>query len=162
MSAALATVPGGSTNDAAGSPDALVVPSRLLGPVLVSRDALVAMPAGLYGFEHCRSYALIPAGRDGLWWMQSVEREALIFLLADPFVFFPGHAVDVPPAELSALGATEETVLTAFVIVTLPARDGEGASANLRAPLVLDAERKVARQIVLGDEALSVTAALNL
>src|SRR5438105_3286194 len=94
--------------------------------------------------------------------LQSAEREDLVFLLADPFAFFPGYEVDVSPAELAPLGATETTPLMVLVIVTLPARAGDAPSANLRAPLVLNPERRVVRQLVLSDESLSLTAPLSL
>lgn len=148
--------------DAAGDADAVVVASRLLGQIAVRDADLVALPAGLYGFEACRTFALVPAGRDGLWWLQAVERAELVFLLADPFAFFPGYEVDVAPGELAQLDATEATPLMALVIVTLPARDGDAATANLRAPIVLDPARRLGRQVVLPDESLPLTAPLDL
>ena len=142
--------------------DEVTIASHLLGSLTVPRTELVDVPAGLYGFEGCHAFALVPAGRDGLWWLQSAERAELVFLLADPFVFFAGHVVDVPPAELAPLGATEDTPLMALVIVTLPARDGGAPTANLRAPVLLDPARRIARQVVLENERLSLTAALQL
>lgn len=141
--------------------DVVLVPSQLLGSIPVPSQELFRLD-GLFGFESCTSFALVPAGRDGLWWLQSVDRAELVFLLADPFTFFPGHIVDVPPTELAQLDATDETPLTALVIVTLPARDGDAPTANLRAPIILDAARRVARQIVLGDDSLSLTAPVSL
>jgi flagellar assembly factor FliW len=144
------------------SGETAILPSRLLGPLPVPRDQLFSAPTGLYGFEECTTWALVPAGRDSLWWLQSADREELVFLLADPFAFFPGYEVDVPPAELAQIGATEDATLMALVIVTLPAKPGEAPSANLRAPLVVDAARRVLRQLVMTDESLSLTATIGL
>jgi flagellar assembly factor FliW len=142
--------------------DVVVVRSRLLGDIPVRRADLLVAPAGFYGFEACRTFALVPAGREGLWWLQSVDRAGLVFLLADPFAFFPGYEVDLPPAELAHLDATEDTTLMALVIVTLPTRDAEGATANLRAPVIVDPARRLARQVVLVDDTLPLTAPLTL
>ena len=147
---------------AAGDADAVVVASRLLGQVAVRRADLFTLPSGLYGFEDCHSFALLSAGRDGLWWLQAVDRAELAFLLADPFALVPGYEVDVPAGELAQLDATEETVLMALVIVTLPARDGDPATANLRAPIVIDPARRLGRQVVLPDESLPLTAPVEL
>ncbi len=144
------------------SADTVLLPSRLLGPLPVPRGELFTAPTGIYGFEACTTWALVPAGRDSLWWLQSADREELVFLLADPFAFFPGYEVDVPPAELAQLGATEDAALMALVIVTLPARAGDAPSANLRAPLVIDPARRVLRQFVMPDESLSLTATIGL
>lgn len=142
--------------------DVVLVPSRLLGSLPVPRRELFALPQGLYGFEACRTFALVAAGRDGMWWLQSADRAELVFLLADPFTFFPGHVVDVPSTELVHLDATDATPLLALVIVTLPARDGDAPTANLRAPIIVDPARRLARQVVLGDERLSLAARLTL
>jgi flagellar assembly factor FliW len=143
-------------------PETVIVPSRLLGSLAIPQADLFDVPAGLYGFETSRTFALVPAGRDGLWWLQSAERAELVFLLADPFTFFPGHVVDIPPGELAHIDATDASELMALVIVTLPTRSGDAPTANLRAPVVIDPARHVARQVVLGDETLSMTAAVNL
>jgi flagellar assembly factor FliW len=147
---------------AVSSDETLLVPSRLLGALTVRRADVVSVVGGLYGFERCAAYALVPAGRDGLWWLQSTERAELVFLLADPFVFFPGHEVDVPPSELAHLGASASTTLVALVIITLPTGTADSPTANLRAPVILDAERRVARQVVLQDESISLTASLTI
>ena len=144
------------------SNETVLLPSRLLGQLAVPRDELFTAPTGLYGFEACTTWALVPAGRDSLWWLQSADRKELVFLLADPFAFFPGYEVDVPPAELAQLGAAEDAALMALVIVTLPASGSEAPSANLRAPLVIDPARHVLKQLVMPDESLSLTAAIGL
>jgi len=138
----------------------VVVHSVLLGEIALRADELLTFPVGLYGFEACRAFALVSAGRENLWWLQSADRPELVFLLADPFQFFPGYEIDVPPAELGHV--SEGATPLVLVIVTLPAARGESPTANLRAPILVDAERRVARQIVLPDETLSLTAPLAL
>ena len=144
------------------APTLAPIESLLLGPVTTGPDAHFEFPAGLFAFESCRRFALVPSGRDGLWWLQSVEHPALTFLLADPFRFYPGYEVQVPPTELAQLGDPAEGALAVFVIVTLPHAEGEGATANLRAPVLLDAARRIGRQVVLPDDRRDVTAPLTI
>lgn len=136
--------------------DTLVLPSLLMDSVTVRRTDLFTFPAGLYAYEACRAFALVPAGREGLWWLQSAERADLVFLLADPFPLFPGYEVTVPPTELAHLGAAADATLMVLSIVTLPRDEQSAATANLRAPVVLDVARRVGRQVVLQDERLGV------
>jgi flagellar assembly factor FliW len=140
----------------------VAIESLLLGTVTAGPDAIFEFPAGLFAFDACRRFALVPSGRDGLWWLQSAEHAELTFLLADPFRFYPGYEVQVPPTELAQLGDPAEGTVAVLVIVTLPRPDGEGATANLRAPVLLDAKRRVGRQVVLPDERREVTAPLTL
>ena len=144
------------------APPVAPIESLLLGPVTAGPDALFEFSAGLFAVEGCRRVVLVPSGREGLWWLQSAEHAALTFLLADPFRFYPGYEVQVPPTELAQLGDPTEGSLAVFVIVTLPHADGEGATANLRAPVLLDAQRRIGRQVVLPDERREVTAPLTI
>ncbi len=151
---------------AAPLPDAAAtttsVASDLLGTLELPADALYAFPAGLYAFEGQTRWALLPAGREGLFWLQSAELSGLVFLLADPFHFFPHYEADLPDDELATLGVAAGARPGVLVIVTLPGSGSETASANLRAPLVLEPTSRQGRQLVLADERLAVREPLTL
>jgi len=142
--------------------ETIVVPSVLMGAVTVRQSDLFRFPVGLPGFESCRTFALVPSGREQLWWLQSAERADLVFLVVDPFHFFPGYQVDLQPAELATLGASPDSTLMVLAIVTLPRTEQEAPTANLRAPLFLDVERREGRQVVLSDERYHVQMAFSL
>ena len=118
----------------------LIVESALLGTVRADANAVYAFPDGIYGFERARSFVLVPAGREGLCWLQSTEDGGLVLLLADPHQFFGS---DVP------VGDTPGEVVQ--VVVTLPQQAGALATANLQAPLLFDAVRSIGRQTVCDD-----------
>jgi flagellar assembly factor FliW len=140
----------------------LRVASDLLGEVEVPGDALFEFPDGLPGFERCRWFALVPAGREGLFWLQSCEASALVFLLADPFHWMGRYEVEVAPAELEAIGATGPDEVAILAIVTLPPAPGESASANLRAPVLLGTSARRGRQLVRSDDRYGVREPLAL
>ena len=94
------TAPFAATHDRATLPLA----SDLLGTLTVKTQDLVRFPDGLYGFPQCRDFALLPAPRAGLYWLQSAEYSALAFVLVDPFEFFPGFRIELSSADLSRLG----------------------------------------------------------
>ena len=129
-----------------------VVTSNLLGPIPATPEAHFTFPAGLYGFEACRSFVLVPAGRPALYWLQSAEEPGLVFLLVEPGHFFPDFEVDVPAFDLDALAGagTAPDDFAAFAIVTLGAQPGR-ATVNLQAPVVLHAPSRRGRQLVLDD-----------
>jgi flagellar assembly factor FliW len=146
-----------------GDADAtLRLDSDLLGTVEVPAQAAFEFPDGVLGFPGRRRFALVPAGREGLFWLQSVEDSALVFLLADPFRWMPSYEIDVPPAELAPLGVASESELAVLAIVTLPAAAGEPASVNLRAPLLLGTTTRRARQLVLASERYDIREPLAL
>jgi len=124
----------------------LRVASRLFGPLDIPVSDCYTRPEGMLGFAGERRFVLLPAAATGIYWLQSVDDGGLIFLVVDPFDFFPGYEVDLPDLPEQATGHT--IVLT---IVTLPREKGAPCTTNLQAPLVLDLRDRTARQVVLQD-----------
>src|SRR5215218_8522778 len=138
---------------ALATPVQVIVHSDILGDLTVAEDEIVHFKSGLVGLPECRSFVLLRTERPDSFWLQSVEHSALAFLLVDPFVFFPGYAVEVGPADLTELGATENSAVALLSIVTLPAARGGDPTANLQGPLALNLEGHRGKQIVVeGDE----------
>lgn len=128
-------------------PGSVVVASRLFGPLSVHPDNVLVMPDGMLGFAGERRFVLLPAAPEGVFWLQSVDDGALIFLLVDPFRFFPGYTVDSP--DIPDVGPSEGVAV--LTIVTLPRDRGEPCTANLQGPLVLQTPARIVRQVILQD-----------
>ena len=129
------------------------ISSLVLGDVHVSADVVMSFPTPLWGFPDYSEYALLPAARDGLWWMQSMTNEAVTFLLADPFVLDASYGVDLGETERVALSIEQPADSFSLVMLTLPNDTTHGATANFRAPIVFNLVRRVGMQIVSRDEA---------
>jgi flagellar assembly factor FliW len=136
--------------------------SDLLGPLDVPAGACFDFPEGLPGFDHARRFALVPAGREGLFWLQSLEASGLVFLLADPYHWFGAYEVELRAADRQALGAEGPDDVAVLAIVTLPGAPGEAASVNLRAPVLLGHSARRGRQLVREDQRYRVREPLAL
>jgi flagellar assembly factor FliW len=124
---------------------AVTVASRLFGPLSVRPEAFLTFPNGMPGFGGERRFVLLPAASAGVYWLQSADEGSMAFLLVDPFPIFPCYAVELPevqPVDIPPL---------VLAVVTLPRSDGDGCTANLQAPLVLDLVRRTGRQLIVGD-----------
>lgn len=141
------SAPGTAPDTASAAP--LRVRSDLLGELTVPPEQVVAFPQGLFGFPECRDFALVPAERDALFWLQSTEHPTLAFLLADPFEFFAGYGVDVPPADLADLRAKEAADVALLAIVTLPGARGAKPTANLQGPVAINLKSRLGRQLAI-------------
>jgi flagellar assembly factor FliW len=124
----------------------LFVASRLFGPLHLPQDQVITMPEGMLGFAGERRFVLLPASPEGVFWFQSVDDGALIFLLVDPFRFFPGYEVDAPDVPES-----RTPDVAALTIVTLPRTPREECTVNLQGPLVIDFVSRTARQVIQED-----------
>lgn len=140
----------------------MIVDSALLGPLTVAEDEVLRFRKGLFGLPDCRSFVLLPADREGLYWLQSVDHAELAFLLADPFEFFDGYSAEVTPADLQELGAGDASEVAVLAIVTLPeSRDGK-PTANLQGPLAMNLGGRSGKQLALQDERFGTRCAFDL
>lgn len=129
----------------------MTITSDLLGPLEIQQDEILHFPKGLIGLPDCRSFVLIGAERDGLYWLQSTEYPTLTFLVIDPFLFFEGYGVEMSNAEVGELGAHDSADVSILAIVTLPSAAGERPTANLQGPIAINNHTRTARQLVLQD-----------
>jgi flagellar assembly factor FliW len=139
----------------AGGPS-LAIRSELLGTLEIPDSQIFEAPAGLYGFPDSRRFALVPASRDGMFWLQSVEFSALAFLLADPFSYFPSYHLDLDDADTARLGTRDPQDILTLAIVTLPAGREVPWTANLHAPVLFNIRQRRAFQSIRGDDSYSI------
>jgi len=124
--------------------------TRPYGEIEIDDRQRVRMPWGVLGFEDLRDWALLDASEPPFYWLQSLERTEVAFVLIDPLLFRPDYDPGADPAELAGLdlGSAEDQLV--FAIVTVP-EDTRRMSANLQGPLVVNRRTRVGRQVVSGD-----------
>ncbi len=120
--------------------------TRLFGPIDFRTDDLIHFPAGIPGFEAAHDFLLLTAAPD-CHWLQSIDLPQLAFLTIAAERVLPGAWPELPGA---------------LALVTLPHGEREGASANLRAPIVIDLATRVGRQHVPTDTPYSMTHVFDL
>jgi flagellar assembly factor FliW len=106
----------------------------------------------LPGFPGHRDYVLVPADAGGLlFWLQSVAPAGPRFLAVPAAGFFPDYAPFLPGATCGELGLDDAGLAQLLCLVTVPEGDVAAATANLRAPVVVNPATSRARQVVLPD-----------
>ena len=121
-----------------------------------SRPAVQALTLSepLPGFPRHRDYVLVPAEDGGrLFWLQSVAGDGPRFLAVPASAYFPEYAPRLPDAALDELGLGDVADARLYCLVTVPEGDVASATANLRAPVVVNPATHQARQVVLLDPA---------
>ena len=106
------------------------------------------------GFPGHRDYVLVAADASGrVYWLQSVAPDGPRFLAVPAAPYFPDYAPALPPAVCADLGLDGASDADLFCVVTVPDGDVAAATANLRAPVVVNPATQQARQVVLPDGA---------
>jgi flagellar assembly factor FliW len=124
--------------------------TRPFGEIDLDERQLLGLPWGLLGFEDLREWALLDAAQPPFYWLQSLERPEVAFVLIDPHMFRPDYEPGADPAELAGLELASDEERLVFAIVTIPA-DSERMTANLQGPLVINRRTRVGRQLVSTD-----------
>jgi flagellar assembly factor FliW len=113
---------------------------------------VLAFAEPLPGLPGYRDYVLVPADAAGhLFWLQSVAPAGPRFLTVSAAGFFPEYAPTLPGAACVELGLYDARAAQLYCLVSVPDGDVSSATANLRAPVVVNPATAQASQVVLSD-----------
>lgn len=124
--------------------------AKYFGPVAYEEDEVIYIPGGLIGFENYTKYLPLPfqADDDSLISLQSLEEEELSFILMNPFGVCPDYAPELSKCDMDELNANSDEDLVYYAVSVI--RDTMADSTiNLKAPLVINAMNRQAKQIIL-------------
>jgi flagellar assembly factor FliW len=126
------------------------IASKPYGEIEIEEKQRITFPRGLFGFEQLREFALLDSTQQPFYWLQSLERVEVAFVLIDPLFFRPDYAPGVDPAEVEEIEITDVDDMLVFTIVTIPAA-ADRMTANLQGPLVINRRTRTGRQCISAD-----------
>ncbi|HEY0930642.1 MAG TPA: flagellar assembly protein FliW [Gemmatimonas sp.] len=145
------------------APQGTVTITHHFGAIEVAEEAMMTFPTGgLFGFEKITQYVLLPAARKGLWWLIAPNADATTFVLADPFALDADYAIDLGEHERADLAIEDANDAFALVMLTLPEGTGAMPTANMRAPIVFNLNKRLAAQVVSREESHELQKPANL
>ena len=126
------------------------------GELTVNNEDIINFSEGLLGFESLTQFFVVDPGDSTLiLWLQSIEDASIAFPIIEPKIFKPDYVAKLLPADMAAVKLESITDAKIYSILTIPS-DITTMSANLKAPIVINNAKKIAKQIVLQDNKLSV------
>ena len=130
-----------------------MISTSRFGQLEVDPDRFITFDKGILGFPKQREYALIQTGEgSGFFWLQSVERQELAFVICDPRLFVADYQVPVKLEDLECIGLNDEENAQVFTIVN---KVDDLLTGNFQGPLVVNVVNRRARQLVLSDKRYS-------
>lgn len=94
-----------------------------------------------------------------LYELRSVERPEVCFMVAVPAAFFPDYDVELDAHACDDLGLSDAGDALVLVVLTIGS-DPSATTANLLAPVVVNARTRAAAQVILSGSDWSVRAAV--
>lgn len=126
------------------------------GAVEITTEDLIQFPEGILGFNELRQFVLLDDPSDEIFaWLQSCEEADVAFPLLEPELFAPSYVVQLAKHDLEVLGLQSQQGVRCFAIITIP-QDPTQMTANLKAPIVINVDQRLARQCVLQDNQLAI------
>jgi len=121
---------------------------------------VVEFPSGIPGFEAHRRFVLIAsADLSPLGCLKSVDSSDLSFLVIDPRLLSFGYDLTLNDFERARLEASPDDALLWLAIVTITEKQ---ATANLRAPVVINPAKMLGCQVIRENDQYPVEFVISL
>ena len=129
----------------------MLINTKYLGEVEIEASEILSFHHGLLGFQEYKEFILLPLDADlPLALLQSTEEVSIGFIVALPFAFKQDYAFDLSDEDKYDLQIEKEEDVLTYSIVTLQETFAE-STINLLAPVVININKKIGKQIVLQD-----------
>ncbi len=125
------------------------------GTLDIQEEQIIQVPGGIIGFTKYKRYVLLEHKKGSSFlWFQAVDNEALAFVLINPVLFQPDYQFTLCPEDQEALGLRNGySEIQTLAIVNIVQRATKETTlemtANLLGPIVINVQKRLAKQIVL-------------
>jgi flagellar assembly factor FliW len=129
------------------------VQTTRFGHIEVDPDRSIRFEHGLLGFPESREFVLLQTNQEGnFFWLQSVDRAELAFVVCDPVLFIPDYEVPAKTEDFQQIRLDSLRDAQIFVVVN---KVGRMLTGNLQGPLVINALNRLGKQMVLSEKKFS-------
>jgi flagellar assembly factor FliW len=128
----------------------MIVETTRFGSISVADEDIITFSEGMLGFSKIDSYVLVERTDDSLFlWLQAVKKPSVAFPLLEPQILDRNFKVELEDEDRKSLKL--EPNLSGgkvFCIITIPT-DPTKMTANLKAPIVINLKKRIAKQVIL-------------
>jgi flagellar assembly factor FliW len=118
------------------------------GEIEINEKDIFHFEYGIPGFLDEKQFVLLPIEDSPFVILQSVKTSAIGFAMIDPFIYFKDYDFDLDEQSVAQLQLSSEKEVAVYVILTV-ADPFDNTTANLQAPIVLNYEKKLGKQVIL-------------
>lgn len=133
----------------------MLVQTRYFGEIDLSEDKILTFEQGLMGFEGLTKFTLLYDSEnedsDNIMWFQSLEEPGLALPVINPLYIKKDYNPEINDEYLEPLGEIEDENLCVLITLTVP-EDIKRTTANLKAPLIINASNRKGLQIIVENQ----------
>lgn len=120
------------------------------GEITVEQDKVITMTTPFLGFPESKRFVLRPHGPESpFMWFQSLDNAKLAFVIIQSAILDPDYQPEIPSHIQEELEISTQNDLEFLLILTIPKENPQEMTANLLGPLMINAQKRLAKQVLL-------------
>ncbi len=125
--------------------------SSRLGEIECNEDLVIDFPEGIPGFDNYKKYVIIKKGNNNIFFiLHSIEDSNLAFIITNPYNFKLDYSFKIPNEDCSLLKIDNGDIKDSLGVFVITKIDNEkNVFINLKAPVCINFEHKIGKQIIL-------------
>ncbi|MBE0067766.1 flagellar assembly protein FliW [Thermoanaerobacterium thermosaccharolyticum] len=128
------------------------IKTKNFGLVSYNEEDVLNFDDGIPGFEGLKSFILLSVDEyTPFKWLQSLDDTNIAFVIIDPKVVVKDYKVEINEETVKLLDIKDLNHILVFAIVVIP-DEIEKMTANLKAPIIINAENNKGMQILLDND----------
>lgn len=133
----------------------MLAKTKFFGEVELADEKILDFPSGLIGFENYTKFAIMYDEENKeatrISWLQSLEEPLLALPVIDPLAITPEYIPVIEDELLAPLGNPADEDLLFLLAMTVPS-DMTKVTANMKAPIIINAATKKGAQLIVENE----------
>jgi flagellar assembly factor FliW len=130
--------------------------TRDFGRLEIEKSDIISFKSGLPGFDNLKDFVLLPLGEESPFIvMQSVDDSDIAFVTVEPGNLMQNYEFEINDKTEKELKIEKISDLLILNIITLK-DEIKKSTANLSAPIVINIEDKLGKQVILDDQRYQV------
>ncbi len=128
------------------------IETKNFGLVSYNEEDVIYFDDGIPGFEGLKSFILLSVDEyTPFKWLQSIDDTNIAFVIIDPKAIVKDYKVELDEETVKLLDIKDLNHILVFAIVVIP-DEIEKMTANLKAPIIINAENNKGMQILLDND----------
>jgi len=128
------------------------IETKNFGLVSYNEEDVLHFGDGIPGFEGLKSFILLSIDEyTPFKWLQSLDDKDIAFVIIDPKAIVKDYKVELDEETVKLLEIKDLNHILVFAIVVIP-EEIEKMTANLKAPIIINAENNKGMQILLDND----------
>lgn len=137
------------------------IESSYLGNIVIDEEKIIQFQAGLPGFAEEKEFVILEIPENQLFHiLQSIHNPNLAFVITDPYQIYTSYTFELDDYTIENLQITSQEDVAVFTIMTLK-ESFQKSTINLKAPIVINMKKQLAKQYVLNSDEYSSQAPIQ-